>query len=101
MPGRKLLDRVSDVARLKHLGLRIEETYRSWIRPFILFHDKRHPRDLGAEGVQTFLTHLAVKEHVAASTQNQAFNALLFLYRQVLQMELLRIEGVERDLQRG
>jgi integron integrase len=96
MPERKLLDRVSDVARLRHLSLRTEETYRSWIKRFILFHGKRHPQELGAEGVRSFLTHLAVKEHVAASTQNQAFNALLFLYKQVLKVEAPNIEGVER-----
>src|SRR2546421_8259374 len=86
MVKRKLLDQVSDVARFRHLSLRTEEAYRNWIKRFILFHDKRHPRELDAEAVRAFLTHLAVNEHVAASTQNQAFNALLFLYRQVLQM---------------
>jgi integrase-like protein len=81
MANRKLLDQVGDVARFRHLSLRTEETYRSWIKRFILFHGKRHPRHLDAAAVRTFLTHLAVKEHVSASTQNQAFNALLFLYR--------------------
>jgi integron integrase len=99
MPERKLLDRVSDVARLRHLSLRTEVTYRSWIKRFILFHGKRHPQDLDAEAVRSFLTHLAVKEHVAASTQNQAFNALLFLYRQVLKLEPPNIDGVERARQ--
>src|SRR6266511_3070368 len=96
MVKRKLLDQVSDVARFRHLSLRTEEAYRNWIKRFIFFHSKQHPRELGAEAVRSFLTHLAVNEHVAASTQNQAFNALLFLYKQVLQMELPRIEGVER-----
>jgi integron integrase len=96
MPERKLLDRVSDIARLRHLSLRTEETYRSWIKRFILFHDKRHPKDLDAQAVRTFLTHLAVQKHVAASTQNQAFNALLFLYKQVLKIEPPNIDGVER-----
>ncbi|HBB98232.1 MAG TPA: integron integrase [Blastocatellia bacterium] len=96
MAERKLLDQVSDVARFRHLSLRTEETYRSWIKRYILFHHKRHPRELGAQGVRSFLTHLAVTEHVSASTQNQAFNALLFLYRQVLQMDAPDIEGVER-----
>jgi len=96
MPERKLLDQVSDVARLRHLSLRTEETYRSWIRRFILFHDKRHPSHLDAEAIRLFLTHLAVKDRVAASTQNQAFNALLFLYKQVLKIDLPKIEGVER-----
>jgi len=99
MAERKLLDQVSDVARLRHLSLRTEETYRAWIKRFILFHGKRHPRDLDAEAVRSFLTHLAVKERVAASTQNQAFNALLFLYRQVLKLEPPNIDGVERARQ--
>lgn len=96
MAERKLLDQVSDVARLRHLSLRTEQTYRSWIKRFILFHGKRHPRDLDAEAVRAFLTHLAVTERVAASTQNQALHALLFLYKQVLKLELPNISGVER-----
>src|SRR5437870_1324495 len=96
MAERKLLDQVSDVARLRHLSLRTEETYRNWIKRFILFHGKRHPRDLDAEAVRSFLTHLAVDGRVAASTQNQAFNALLFLYRQVLKLDPPNIDGVER-----
>lgn len=96
MAKRKLLDQVSDVARLRHLSLRTEEAYRNWIKRFIYFHGKQHPRDLDADAVRSFLTHLAVNERVAASTQNQAFNALLFLYKQVLQMEVPEIQGVER-----
>jgi integron integrase len=96
MAERRLLDQVSDVARLRHLSLRTEQTYRTWIKRFILFHGKRHPRDLDAQDVRAFLTHLAVKERVAASTQNQALHALLFLYRQVLKLELPNISGVER-----
>src|SRR5438876_313943 len=96
MAERKLLDQVSDVARLRHLSLRTEQAYRTWIKRYILFHHKRHPRELGATDVRSFLTHLAVNEHVAAATQNQAFHALLFLYRQVLKIELPEITGVER-----
>ena len=96
MAERKLLDQVSDIARFRHLSLRTEETYRSWIKRYILFNGKRHPRELDAQAVRDFLTHLAVKENVSASTQNQAFNALLFLYRQVLHMESPQIERVER-----
>src|SRR5207244_1212784 len=96
MLKRKLLDQVSDVARFRHLSLRTEEAYRSWIKRFILFHDKRHPRELDAEAIRAFLTHLAVNENVSASTQNQAFNALLFLYRHVLKIDSLNIKGVER-----
>jgi integron integrase len=94
-PGRKLLDQVSDVARFRHLSLRTEQAYRNWIKRYILFHGKRHPRELDAEAVRAFLTHLAVHDRVSASTQNQAFNALLFLYRQVLNSRL-DISGVER-----
>jgi integron integrase len=96
MTQRKLLDQVSDIARFRHLSLRTEETYRNWIKRYILFHGKRHPRKLDAEAVRAFLTHLAVNEHVSASTQNQAFHALLFLYKQVLQGEAPDIRGVER-----
>jgi integron integrase len=95
MPDRRLLDQVSDLARFKHLSLRTEQAYRNWIKRYIFFHNKTHPRELDTEAVRVFLTHLAVKERVSASTQNQAFNALLFLYRQVLKMEF-KIHGVER-----
>jgi|SRR5687767_6773035 len=96
MAERKLLDQVRDVARFRHLSMRTEHTYCSWIKRYIFFHGKRHPRELDTEAVRNFLTHLAVNEHVAASTQNQAFNALLFLYKQVLRMQLPDIEGVIR-----
>ena len=84
------------MARFRHLSLRTEEAYRNWIKRYIFYHGKRHPKELDAEHVRSFLTHLAVNENVSASTQNQAFNALLFLYRQVLKTEPLNIEGVER-----
>jgi integrase len=87
-PPQKLLDQVRDLMRLKHYSRRTEESYVNWIRRYILFHGKKHPRDMGAPEIEAFLTHLAVKEKVAASTQNQAFSALLFLYREVLQIEL-------------
>ena len=66
MPERKLLDQVSDLARLRHLSLRTEDTYRAWIKRFIFFHGRRHPRDLDAGAVRAFLTYLAVEEHVSA-----------------------------------
>jgi site-specific recombinase XerD len=90
------LESVRDLMRVKHLSYRTEEAYLGWIRRFILFHDKRHPAEMGAPEVRAFLTHLAVKEKVAAATQNQAFAALLFLYRQVLQRSLGDIESVVR-----
>src|SRR5258708_19047826 len=99
MVSKTVRDRVTEGARCRHLSLRTEAAYRNWIKRFILFHHKRHPRELDAEAVRAFLTHLAVNEHVAASTQNQAFNALLFLYLQVLQVASLHIEGVARARQ--
>ena len=86
--SRKLLDQVRDSLRVKHYAIRTEEAYVDWIRRFILFHDKRHPREMGTPEIRAFLVHLAVDKHVAASTQTQAFSALLFLYREVLQQEL-------------
>lgn len=81
----KLLDRVRDICRFRHYSLRTEEAYVQWIRRYILFHGKRHPEQLGEDDVRAFLTHLAVAGKVAASTQNQALSALLFLYDSVLQ----------------
>ncbi len=95
-PQPRLLDQVRDVMRRKHYSIRTEQTYIQWIRRFILFHGKRHPLQMGAAEVETFLTHLAVKGQVSASTQNQALNAIVFLYRQVLQRELGWLENVER-----
>ncbi len=85
---KKLLDRVRDTLRVKHYAYRTEASYVDWIRRFILFHDKRHPQDMGEPEVEAFLTHLAVEGNVAASTQNQALSALLFLYRHVLHQPL-------------
>jgi len=78
------LDRVRDSIRLEGYSVRTEEAYVGWIKRFILFHDKRHPREMGYSDIKAFLLHLAVEETVAASTQNQALNGLLFLYREVL-----------------
>lgn len=85
---KKLLDQVRDAVRLKHYSYRTEQTYVQWIRRYILFHGKRHPQEMGVPEIEAFLTHLAVQERVAASTQNQALSALLFLYRHVLQLPL-------------
>ena len=92
----KLLDRVRAVARLRHLSLRTEQAYSDWIKRFILFHKKRHPEGMGAEEIRLFLSHLAVEGQVSASTQNVALCALLFLYRDVLQIELPYVEGIQR-----
>jgi site-specific recombinase XerD len=88
-PPKKLLDQVRDIIRIKHYSYRTEETYIYWIRRYILFHDKRHPKEMGKSEIEAFLSHLAVQENVAASTQNQALSALLFLYRFVLEQPIL------------
>ena len=92
----RLLDRVHDTIRRKHYSIRTEQAYVDWIKRFILFHDKRHPAKLGATEVEAFLTHLAVDREVAAATQNQAQSALLFLYREILGIELPWLDDVER-----
>lgn len=90
----KLLDRLRHKIRLKHYSIRTEEAYVGWARSYILFHGKRHPRDMRASDVEAFLTHLAVERHVSASTQNQARSALLFLYKEVLEIHLPRLADV-------
>jgi len=70
--------------RVKHYSLRTEDAYVHWIKRFIFFHDKRHPKDMSAPEVEAFLSHLATQRNVAASTQSQALSAILFLYREVL-----------------
>jgi integron integrase len=87
-PKKKLLERVREAIRLKHYSYRTEETYVQWIRRYILFHNTRHPQEMGVKEIEEFLTHLAVVDKVSASTQNQALSALLFLYRVVLGQEL-------------
>lgn len=84
----RLLDSVRARARVLHYAIRTEDAYADWARRFILFQGKRHPREMGAAEVEAFLTHLAVERKVSASTQNQAKAALLFLYREVLQVDL-------------
>jgi len=93
-PGPKPLDRVRDRLRVKHYSIRTEEQYVSWIRRYILFHGKRHPREMGPRELEAFLTHLAVARNVSASTQNQAKSALLFLYAEVLGVDVGWLQGV-------
>ncbi|OZB74663.1 MAG: integrase [Halothiobacillus sp. 14-55-98] len=95
-PSPKLLDQVRDLIRTKHYSIRTENQYLQWIKRFILFHGKRHPRDMGAPEVEAFLSHLAVSRDVAASTQNQALSALLFLYREVLGIDLPWLDNITR-----
>jgi len=92
----KLLDQVRGKIRLKHYSIRTEQAYTDWIKRFILYFGKRHPREMGAPEVERFLTHLAVEGRVAASTQNQARCALLFLYKEVLGVELPWLDNVEQ-----
>lgn len=84
----KLLDQVRNKIRLRHYARTTEKTYVSWIRRYILFHGKKHPKEMGAAEIESFLTYLATQCHVSASTQNQAFNALIFLYKHVLGIHL-------------
>ncbi|MEO8164000.1 MAG: integron integrase, partial [Betaproteobacteria bacterium] len=90
-----LLDRVRDKIRLKHYSIRTETAYVDWVRRFVNFHQRRHPNELGAQHVEAFLTHLAAQRNVAASTQNQAKSALLFLYKEVLGSELPWLDNIE------
>ena len=90
----KLLDLLRQRIRVLHYSIRTEQAYVDWARRFILFHGKRHPRDMGAPEVMAFLTHLAVERNVAASTQNQAKAAILFLYKEVLQQDLPWLDEV-------
>lgn len=96
-PKAKLFDQVTEVCRLLHYSPRTERTYVGWIRRFLFFHRSqagqwRHPRELGGQEVTEFLSHLAVAEQVSASTQNQALNAVVFLYREVLHRELTGLD---------
>ncbi len=96
----RLLDQLREALRVRHYSLRTEGAYVDWARRYILFHGKRHPLELGAAEVQSFLTHLAVERKVSASTQNQAKAALLFLYRQVLEVELPWLDEVVQARER-
>lgn len=97
----KLLDQVRQRIRLKHYSYRTEQSYVGWIKRFIFYHHKRHPQEMGKTEVEAFLNHLATERKVAASTQNQALNALLFLYNEVLEKPLPNIESIRaKDLKR-
>ena len=95
----RLMDRLREAIRVRHYSLRTEEAYRQWVRRFILFHGKRHPESMGEPEVSAFLSHLAVDRNVAASTQNQALSAILFLYTHVFGRDLDWLEGVIRAKQ--
>ena len=89
----KLEDQLRDTMRFKHLSLKTEESYVGWYRRYVLWHGKKHPADMGAEEVEAFLTYLAVERKLAASSQNQALNALVFLYREVLKVDLKGVDA--------
>ncbi|WP_158884533.1 integron integrase [Rhodanobacter sp. L36] len=90
------MDQVSAVCRRRHLSLRTEEAYRFWIRRYIFFHLKQHPRDVGPAGITQFVNYLAAEQRVSASTQSQALNALLFLYRDVLEIDVGHLTSLKR-----
>jgi len=91
-----LMDRVVSAIKLRHLSPRTQDAYTHWMKRFIVYHNKRHPAEMGENEIRLFLTHPAEHEHVSASTQNQAFNAIVFLYRHVLDKKLGTIAGVVR-----
>ncbi len=94
---KKLLDQVRDKIRFKHYSLSTEKIYIAWIKQFILYHHKRHPVEMGSLEVEAFLTYLATQRHVSSSTQNQALSAILFLYREVLVVNLPWLDNFERS----
>ena len=95
-PKPKLLDQVRQAIRTRHYSPRTEETYVHWIKRFIFFHNKRHPAEMAEAEIARFLSNLAAESHVSASTQNQALNAVLFLYRHVLRKDIGYVNGVVR-----
>ena len=94
-----ILEQVRQTCRLKHYSLKTEKAYLSWIRRFIIFNSKRHPKELGEKEISNYLTFLADKANVSASTQNQAFCSVLFLYREALEINLSKIDNIHRPRQ--
>ena len=92
----RLLDQVRETIRTKHYSIRTEQSYVQWVRRYILFHNKRHPKDMGEKEINEFLKHLAVNRNVTASTQTQALCAILFLYKEVLNEEIGFVENIYR-----
>jgi len=95
-PSKKLLDVVRETMRVAHYSYRTEQTYIAWMKRYIFFHEKRHPKDVGPQGIKAFLTNMALDRQVSSSTQNQAFNALIFLYKQVLKVDPGDLKGIPR-----
>jgi integron integrase len=92
----RLLDQVREIIRRKHYSIRTEGAYINWIKRYILFHDKRHPAEMGAQELEQYLNYLAAQKNVSSSTQNQALSALVFLYREVLKLDLEWMDNLER-----
>jgi hypothetical protein len=95
-PKPKLLDQVRQAIRTRHYSYRTEKAYVHWIKRFIFYHNKRHPAEMAETEIARFLSSLASDGHVSASTQNQALNALLFLYREILKKDIGYVNGVVR-----
>ena len=95
-PKPRLLDEVRTVCRMRHLSIRTAQAYTNWIKRYIFFHQKRHPRDMGESEIRQFISHLAVDGGITASTQTVALSALLFLYRDVLKLDLKYVANIER-----
>lgn len=95
MPEPKLMDRVRTELRSKHYSIKTEDTYTNWIKRYILFHEKRHPKDMGAEEIKAFINNLATNQHVSSSTQNQALQSILFLYKNILNKDVGWIEEIK------
>jgi len=97
MPGSKLLNKVRTELRAKHYSKKTEQAYIGWIKRYILFHGKRHPADMGKDEIKKFINHLAVNENVASSTQSQALQGILYLYKNVLKKDVGWIEEIKRS----
>ena len=91
----KLLDQVKNEMRVKHYSRKIEESYTSWMKRFILFNNKKHPNEMGKEEIQKFLNYLAIEKHVSAPTQNQALSAILYLYKNILRKDFGWLESLK------
>jgi integron integrase len=97
MSNKKLLDQIKEKTRTNYLSIRTEQAYVYWAKRFVLFHNKRHPSEMGEKEIEQFLTHLVVKENVAASTQNQALNAIIFMYKEIFDRKLNKLKGFKRS----
>lgn len=96
LPSKKLRDLIREHMKARHYSYRTEETYWFWIKRYILFYGKRHPKDMGAAEIKKFLTHLALVQKVSARKQNQAFNALIYLYKNIIRREPGELKDIPR-----